>query len=265
MLFLLTLVTFCSEQKVVTNLEEMYSLFSPAVDENGRSYRYSYHDDCVIKTYTSDQTYVQLGYTGGTSSGALETKKPIPFINLRTDTRFMIIPSKVPGDGFGVFISPKQFKSGTLLGRSDKFDDISVQIITKGKEPVIKLTIKDQVQTSKLDKEIFNTVCVLRVENFNKTLRVFMKIGEKEFTHIFNVYNSSLEKDSYFSISAQNTVGYNYVRIFDVKISSLVSIAAERIVKRSGGIYVWVIFFVGVAGLAYYLLKRQLKKPERML
>lgn len=265
MFFLFTLLTFCTDSKIVTNLEDMFSLFNPAVDENGRSYRYLFHNDYIIKTYSSDMTFIQLGYAKGKSSAALESKNPFPFNDFRADTKFTILPYKKPGDGFGIFLSPNKFISGTNMGRADDNDSISIKIITSGKEPFIELKVGDQLQKEKLNGDVLKKQCVLRIENYNNTFRVFLKIGEKDYHHIFNVYGSNLKKDMYFCISASNTNDYNYLRIYDVKVSSLLSVDSSRVIIRRGGVWVWIVFVVAVVALMCYLFKRQVRDPMRKL
>lgn len=195
----------------------------------------------------------------------METHSPIPFTDLRADVKFKIVPSKVHGDGFGVFFSLKKFKKGTLLGRDSKFDGISVQILTKAKGPIMRLTFGDQVKEENLNDDIYKNWNVLRVENYNKTFRVLLGYGNEKPVQIFSVYNSNFQKNGYFSISGSNTVGSNLILIQDVKISSLVPINAKVPIRRSGGVWVWVVFVVGVVALGYYLLRKQIRKPESIL
>lgn len=249
--------------KITPKVDELYSLFSPAVDENGRSHRINFYDDYVIKTFADDKTYVQLGYEGPYSSAGLSTKNTLPTSNFRIDFKIQITPSDVPGDGMSFWFTTDQFESGKAFGRKDEYNGIQIQLNTQQKNPCMKLIIQGHENVVNLKSTIYNASSTLRVENLNDVLKVYLSFKDQEFHELFSVTNPGVGQGYYYSVSASNSNGYNVCRIFGIRTSTLELMGGREEAERKSSKFVWFIFIVAVAVIGYILFKKQSKPMNR--
>ncbi|KAK1350168.1 hypothetical protein CWI37_0394p0010 [Hamiltosporidium tvaerminnensis] len=268
----------------VFRLMELLSFFAPGVDENGKSHRYAFYDDHIIVTYSSDKTYLRLCYLNGPSKGGMLSKNVIPFDNFRVDIRFSLIKpeEKSYGNGIAFWVTKEnEFISGDCYGRNEKFSGCLVVLDTS---PVSKTAgvsspyigvacgnelnydvsskganiIKSPVQ---LKPTIFNSKCILRIENIDNNLKVSLSYKDNGFQEIYKISNSGITKDCKFGISAMNSFNNFEYRIIGIRTYSAEKIAkthttGEQHEPKKGSKYVWLIFAVVIVAIGYYLYRK---------
>ncbi|KAM0687203.1 hypothetical protein COBT_001562 [Conglomerata obtusa] len=251
--------------KMIAKPSELHSLFSPALDENGRSHRFSFHNDYIVKTYASDSTYVQLGYFGPNSAAGIISKNPISFANFRIDFTIEIHPAETPGIGMAFWLTKDEtFRGGNAYGREENFNGLLLVIDTQGKAPFIGLTIgKAQYHKNmfpnvvNLRKEFYGAPVTIRVENISNELKVYLSVKDDDFKEIFKVQNSGLGEGFYHAISGANGIGMNMNVIHAINVEELEFTMVEDKVERKSGWFIWIVCFGALLSIGYLLYTKQ--------
>ncbi|KAM0674778.1 hypothetical protein GVAV_001597 [Gurleya vavrai] len=258
--------------KLAAKLSELHSLFSPALDENGRSHRISFHNDYVVKTFAGDSTYAQLCYDGHNSSAGLISKNPITFDNFRIDINFELKSKEQPGMGLAFWLQKEEnFTKGQAYGRNENFDGLLLAIDTQKNTPFIGLIVGKGTYTNQsftnvinLRKEFYDAPATLRIEKYANELKIFLSVRDATFKEIYNIKNPGITQPFYYAISAQNNAGSNLARIFSIKTNELEFIYEEDKMEKKSGIMLWGIFFLVICGIGYILYQKQyVKKTNR--
>lgn len=255
-MFTLLLNVLC---KMAPRLEEQSSLYAPAVEEHGRSPRISFHGDYVIKTFAPDNVFVQLGFKGPNTSGAIGLKNPLPSENFRLDFKFSLTPGDLPGEGVDFVLSKTEFDPATAYGKSVQNDNIVLQLSTKEKNPTLKIFARGFENSVELKRHIYNAVCTLRLENVENTLKVTISLNDQEFKQVLTLPNSGIEKNMYYSVVTGNTRGYNIMRLFGVRANTMDYISGDEYTERKSNKVVWLVFISASVAIGYLLFKRQAK------
>lgn len=250
---------FCIYSKVAPRLEEQSSLFSPAVEEHGRSPRISYYGDYVIRTFAPDSVFVQLGFAGPNTYGALSSRNPLPSENLRLDFKFQLTPGDVAGDGVEFILGTKQYDSETKYGKTSRNDNIVLQISTKGKNPILKMYAAGNEQTTELKRSMYNNICTLRLENIGNTLVTSLSINDQSYKTLLTQANSGIEKNSYYTVITGNTRGYNIMRIYGIRANTMDVISDTNYPERKSSKLVWIVFITASVAIGYVLYNKQAK------
>ncbi|ELQ74417.1 Lectin VIP36 [Trachipleistophora hominis] len=139
---LLYVVSIMSFKKKIFRIQEKTSMFMPAVDDDGTSYRYDTFGDVVATTYSSADTYLKLGFNGGSSRAGMITKSPIDGKSFRIDVR-LTIKKGTGSEGIAFWVGKDStFEIGPVFGRKG-VSGLLVAIVTKDDVPYIGLSLGD--------------------------------------------------------------------------------------------------------------------------
>jgi mannose-binding lectin 2 len=272
----------------VLRLQEAMGLYSPGVDENGRSHRMNFYNDYVITTYSRAPTYTQLAYEGSDSTGALITKASLPSDQFRIDVQFAISSSSDTdeGDGFAVWLTKDaEFRSGGCFGRSEDFDGLLVAVDLKKnsarsdqKFPFIGAVCGNNLHynndvnglniiksTLHLPKQGHEKKYTLRIESDDNLLKVFLAEKDINFKEIYRISTPVVGKGCFLGISASNSEGSSSYKFFRIRTYTLEHPPQshhgfERGEGKKSHKLVWPIFILAVAVIGYLLYVKQFNK-----
>lgn len=240
-------------------------MFMPAVDDDGTSHRYDLFGDCVATTYSSASTYLKLGFNGVPSRAGIITKSPIDGKSFRIDVR-LTINKGTRSDGIAFWIGKDStYETGPVFGRKGG-EGLLIAIVTKNDVPYIGISVGDHStfsnfnRTEELTKNIFDEQFTLRI-TFDQVLVVSLGKSDK-FKDVFKISDYELGTESFFAVSVNNSTGYSDFKLHAIRHSTIeYPVFKDLDEKRTGGgKWVWLLFLVVIAVIAFILYKKQTRK-----
>ncbi|EPR78839.1 hypothetical protein SLOPH_1779 [Spraguea lophii 42_110] len=280
-MFFFILLFYAKSFRPVYRLQDNQSLFSPAVDDNGRNMRWNFHNDYFIVTYSDRLTYTRLGHCFSPSNAGMVSKEAITSDDFRMDVTFALNKDSKMRDGFAIWITKdKTYKNGECFGRDGKFTGVLIAIVTKSKvrkAPYIGVACGTDLKYDEyqegmnifkspvaLSESIFNKKNKMRIENINGEMVVSLE-EKKKFTEIFKIGNSGLGKDFYVGISSSNKAGnsdFNLfgVRFYNIEKQPIIKPVEEKAERKGVSWLLWIVFILALVGIGYLVIPKQLRK-----
>lgn len=258
-------------------LQEKLCLFSPAVDENGRSEKFDFHGDFVALAYSNIETYLRLGYGGVGSYGALYSKNEIESGDFRLDFRMNMVTRKKGGVAF--WVSRGDWENGGFYGRGGVVDGlvVTLDVDSDNNKPAtfryflgrVDLSQHTTESSSFMSNEFpvkeLRSRMVVRIECKKNVLKIFTGHTVNELRLLFKVKNPNLGAGYKFGASAINLSKKSEIRFLAVRTSYVdFREFSDVFVKGEGersNFMVWVVFVVASVVVGYMVMKP--KKGER--
>ncbi|KAG0441270.1 hypothetical protein DMUE_1175 [Dictyocoela muelleri] len=273
--FFITRLFSKTQPREYFNLQEKLCLFSPAVDENGRSEKFDFNGDFVALAYSNLETYLRLGYGGVGSYGSFYSKNQLESDDFRIDLRMNLVTRKKGSMGF--WVTKGDWENGDFYGRSGNIEGLLVTLEVdseNNKPPTFRYFLGNANLNSNLNDFMSNEFpmnelrsrIVVRIENKKNILKIMAGTNLNALRLLFKIKNSGLGVGYKFGASGVNESKNSEIRFLAVRTSYVDFREPENIFITGEGersnVMVWTVFVFASIVVGFMIFKPKDKKRK---
>lgn len=274
-MFLFILTVLCYKRHI---LDPNRSLFGPPVDENGKSPRYEFYGEYVVKSFSSDgSSSTQLGYLSPSSSAYLVSKEKTENDNFRIDYRLQVNSRTNAQMAFYGTKDSEVDTSRDFYGRNTSLNGfVFILDLNTSSSSLVTGAAAQDLSFEPVDRKVFqrpekidNFVnedgnFVVRIEKEGTKVKFFIGRAANLLKFVMALEMTFDATDLHVGISAKNNpvhptpVYLLGIRFYDLKFDYS-HFNNEDLPRRGMGRLFWIGFFFIVVCIAYYLYQTYYK------